>query len=168
MLVDLMLETNLDALIELSTSFLAARKLGLLENCLWNGFVAAEPGHPILARAIENVLRSILLGVSDSSSLQRLVLSKSRFPYETEIWKLRAVDDPYDYIFGHCGLGVALNQALQYESPVRDLELGLHRSALAGSDLLILLVRRERVVICCHYLTSCADEQRGHGGDAPN
>jgi hypothetical protein len=131
----LILETSLDTLIEPNTSFIAARMDGLTHNCLSNAFFGGEPGHPILARAIENALRSIYMGVID----ERFVLAHTRSPETVEVWKLRAVGDVEEYAFGGCALGVAVNQVLESQSSVQDLELG--RQPFAGGLVNILLVR---------------------------
>lgn len=131
-----MLETNLDALIESGTSFVAPRDDDkLLKNCLWNGFMAAEPGHAILARAIEHVLRIVM---TDSREPERFILAMSS--RETiEIWKLRATV-PERYMYSGCFVGVAMNQVLQKGSLVQDLDLGKHSMANGGGDVLILMV----------------------------
>jgi hypothetical protein len=136
--VDVMLETNLDALIEPGTSFLAPRDHDkLLENCLWNGFMAAEPGHSILARAIEHVLRTVLTGGSEA---ERFILAMSSRE-TTEIWKLRATSpNRHRYLYSGCALGVAMNQVLRKDSPVQDLDLGKQSMPGGGGDLLILMV----------------------------
>jgi hypothetical protein len=136
-----MLETNLDALIEPDTSFLVPRDAGLLlNNCLWNGFMGSEPGHPVLARMIEHVLRNVLEGNADGSTVERYILHGTPFRDSTEIWKLRAVASPDQYVYGGCALGVAVNQVLSKGSPVDDFDLG-KQSMPDGGNLLILMVR---------------------------
>lgn len=153
--VDVMLETKLDALIQPNTSmFIPRTDDELLENCFWNGILGAEPGHPILARAIENAIRVVLLGTNDDDdanegrnpSVERYILESSGTARdETEIWKLRAVAaPPEDYVFGGCALGVAANQVLKRRTPVEDFAVGMQPKAMKGGDLLILLVRLVR------------------------
>jgi len=98
------MDIKLDALIEPNTSFIAPRSDDdLLYNCLTNIFIAAEPGHPILARAIENVLRLLFLGseAHESESVERFVLESSGNSaiYMTEVWKLRAVESQEVYVY---------------------------------------------------------------------
>lgn len=155
--VDLMLETNLDALIEPGTSFVAARgKDPLLPNCLWSGFVAAEPGHPVLAAAIAYALRAALTGSADGSTPERLVLQHAAHcsgggigaAAETlPLWKLRATEQADQYAYGGCALGVAVNSVWHSKSPLADFDvLGKHPSvSTGGGDLLILLVGSDGV-----------------------
>ena len=155
-----MLDVKLDALIEPSMSFIAPQSEDeLLSHCLSDLFLAAEPGHPIMARAIENVLRFLLLGTDDrfdedSSTVERFVLESSgKAIYETEIWKLRALRNQDDYIYSGCALGVAVNQVLGRETPVSDFEVGKLRNIANGGDLLILLV--SVLLILVYFLFGC-------------
>lgn len=100
------MDVKLDALIEPNMSFIAPRSDDdILKNCLSNIFVAAEPGHPILARAIENVMRLLLLGSEahqdkESESVERFILESSgKAIDETEVWKLRAVQTQENYVY---------------------------------------------------------------------
>jgi len=61
--MDILLESNLDRVIPPSVGFVTAQdepgeKIGY-RSCLWNGFLASAPGHPFLARTIENVVNNI-------------------------------------------------------------------------------------------------------------
>lgn len=109
--VDLMLETNLDIVLGWPTTFVASRSPGLLDNCLWVGFIAAAPGHPVIARSIENIIRSLLLGMhTNSVALERDLMGNCANPYVAEIWKFRS--QKADYLFKDCSLGLAYNQIL--------------------------------------------------------
>ncbi|VEU34894.1 unnamed protein product [Pseudo-nitzschia multistriata] len=61
--MDIMLETNLDLAIGPDIGFMIPHdEPGTPVNrrmCLWNGFIAAAPGHPFLAKTIETVVNNI-------------------------------------------------------------------------------------------------------------
>ena len=58
--MDIMLESNLDELIPSSVGFMTPQDTpGMTlghRHCLWNGFLAAAPGHPFLAQTVQNVV----------------------------------------------------------------------------------------------------------------
>jgi hypothetical protein len=58
--MDILLESNLDKLIPPSVGFMTPEDVPGMTighaHCLWNGFLAAAPGHPFLAQAIQNVV----------------------------------------------------------------------------------------------------------------
>jgi hypothetical protein len=61
--MDILLESNLDQVIAPNVGFVTAQDepgqaIGH-RSCLWNGFLASAPGHPFLARTIENVVNNI-------------------------------------------------------------------------------------------------------------
>ena len=61
--MDVILESNLDAAIADDIGFMVpVDEPGMPVNtrmCLWNGFLAAAPGHPFIARVIETVVNNI-------------------------------------------------------------------------------------------------------------
>jgi len=61
--MDVMLESNLDAAVPPDVGFMVPVDApGIKPDkrmCLWNGFIAAAPAHPFLARAIEHVVNNI-------------------------------------------------------------------------------------------------------------
>ncbi len=58
--MDIMLESNLDELIPPSVGFMTPQDTPDMtlghRHCLWNGFLAAAPGHPFLAQTVQNVV----------------------------------------------------------------------------------------------------------------
>jgi hypothetical protein len=61
--VDVLLSTDLDKLMENDIGFMVpvdepGRSTGA-GSCLWNGFLAAAPGHPIIAKTIEMVVNNV-------------------------------------------------------------------------------------------------------------
>lgn len=61
--VDILLESNLDAVLKPDVGFMVpidkpGRGSGR-GHCVWNGLLAAAPGHPYLAKAIENVVNQV-------------------------------------------------------------------------------------------------------------
>jgi hypothetical protein len=106
-----MLETNLDIIIKSPTTFVAVRSPGLLDNCLWVGFIASTPGHPVIALAIENIIRSLLLGThTNGVALERDLMGKCANPYVADVWKFRSSNA--DYVFKDCSLGLSYNQII--------------------------------------------------------
>jgi hypothetical protein len=61
--MDIMLETNLDLAVGPDVGFMVPQdEPGTPVNhrmCLWNGFIAAAPGHPFLAKVIETVVNNV-------------------------------------------------------------------------------------------------------------
>ncbi len=61
--VDILLETNLDVAIGPDVGFIVPHDMpghGVdTVMCLWNGFIAAAPGHPFLAQIVETVVNNI-------------------------------------------------------------------------------------------------------------
>ena len=105
--IDIMLEANLDLAVGPDIGFMVPQdEPGEPVNrrmCLWNGFIAAAPGHPFLAKTIETVVNNIrnrFTGV-DNDSL---------FCPNPELSVLHA----YDTLFtvGPCILGAMINKVL--------------------------------------------------------
>jgi len=61
--MDVLLESNLDASVGPDVGFMVpVDEPGSpvnLRMCLWNGFIAAAPGHPFLAKAIQSVVNNV-------------------------------------------------------------------------------------------------------------
>lgn len=133
-----MLETNLDVIIKSPTTFVAARSSGPLDNCLWVGFLAAAPGHPVIARSIENSIRSLLLGThTNRVALERDLMGKSaNAAHVVDLWKLRSPDA--DYVFKDCSLGLAYNQILgsSETSPTSTIRLTVDQ---AGTNRILVM-----------------------------
>jgi len=55
--VDILLESKLDLAIEPDVGFMVP--MDEPEACVWQGFIAATPGHPFLAKAIESVVNQV-------------------------------------------------------------------------------------------------------------
>jgi mannosyltransferase OCH1-like enzyme len=63
--IDVQLDVNLDSFLTNNLSFLVPRDVAIdhwprANYCLWNGLLGAAPGHPIIARAVEDLLNRIL------------------------------------------------------------------------------------------------------------
>jgi hypothetical protein len=120
-----------------------------MKNCLWNGLVGAERHHPILARAIENVVRIVATSAADEqfdSAAERYVAalscSRSRSEHEhnrLELWKMRLPVASKSYVVGGCALGIAFNQAMQEMSPLEDIRLGRTDMGKYGRSLILLV-----------------------------
>lgn len=62
--IDVLLESKLDMAIDDDVGFIVPLdanpgKLSHHQVCLWNGFMAAAPGHPFLAKVIETVVNNV-------------------------------------------------------------------------------------------------------------
>ena len=105
--MDIMLEANLDLAVGPDIGFMVPQdEPGEPVNrrmCLWNGFIAAAPGHPFLAKTIETVVNNIrnrFTGV-DTDSL---------FCPNPELSVLHAFDTLFTA--GPCILGAMVNKVL--------------------------------------------------------
>ena len=106
--MDILLESNLDQAIDGSIGFLTAQDspgetIGH-RSCLWNGLMAAAPGHPFLAQTIQNVVNNV----------------RNRFTsvdYDDMLCPnpVLSVSHTVDTLFtaGPCILGASLNDVLQ-------------------------------------------------------
>lgn len=105
--VDVQLNMDLDALLEGDIGFAvpidAPGRDSENGSCVWNGLVAASPGHPFIARAIElvvNQIRNRMTSVDlDNMLCPDVVLQHSHF------WDLL-------FVTGPCALGGAINSVL--------------------------------------------------------
>jgi len=105
--MDIMLETNLDLAIGPDIGFMVPQdEPGTPVNrrmCLWNGFIAAAPGHPFLAKTIETVVNNIrnrFTGVD----------TDAMFCPNPEMSMLHAFDTLFTA--GPCILGAMVNKVL--------------------------------------------------------
>jgi hypothetical protein len=106
--MDILLESNLDRAIPPDVGFLTAQDspgetIGH-RSCLWNGLMAAAPGHPFLAQTIQNVVNNV----------------RNRFTsidYDDMLCPnpVLAVSHTVDTLFtcGPCILGASLNDVLK-------------------------------------------------------
>lgn len=137
--MDVLLETNLDSLLTGGTGFAAARddaKDDSRSHCLWNGIVAARPGHPFVARAVATILNAVL-NEWDENDLEAQVCSSR----SDSVWKVRAATWQ-DNILGSCALGMAVHSALG-ESTLGEFRPGIIPLSENGTSErgLILMVR---------------------------
>lgn len=120
--VDVKLETSLDDFISPSMSFFASRDVPCEyageAYCLWNGFIGASPGNPIIVRAVERLI-NLIEERSDMYDMERE--SCRRSGSEMQVWKVRA--QPLLFLSGPCALGVAMNEAL-HRAPLGSLSFG--------------------------------------------
>lgn len=144
--VDVQLEINLDAIIHPTTSIMLPRdpKSILKRHCLWNGFVAAEQGHPVLAYLIETILRIAITGSMDDGSFaqERFILHDIGNRQErTKVWKLRIAGLS---IVDGCAWGAAVNRvALNRSDLLADFDVLGQKIAVRSDigDIVVLLVR---------------------------
>ena len=105
--MDIILESNLDFAVSGDIGFMVpVDEPGLPVDhrmCLWNGFIAAAPGHPFLAKVIETVVNNVRNRFT-SVDVDQL------FCPEPELSVLHA----YDTLFtaGPCILGATINKVL--------------------------------------------------------
>jgi hypothetical protein len=121
--IDVQLDVNLDSFLTNNLSFFVPRDVAIdhwprANYCLWNGLLGAAPGHPIIARAVEDLLNRIL-NRQDYYDMEGSVCRQNP---AAEIWKLRSF--PILLVTGPCALGISVNGALGRENLVQGFDLG--------------------------------------------
>lgn len=105
--MDIMLEANLDLAVGPDIGFMVPQdEPGIPSNhrmCLWNGFIAAAPGHPFLAKTIETVVNNIRNRFTS-------VDTDNMFCPNPELSVLHAFDTLFTA--GPCILGAMVNKVL--------------------------------------------------------
>jgi len=108
--MDVLLESNLEASIPPDVGFMtpydAPGEAFGTRHCLWNGLIAVAPGHPFMAKAIENVVNGIRNRFT-AVDTDNLLCDGSRTP---EL----SISHAYDTLFtaGPCILGMTVNGVL--------------------------------------------------------
>ena len=132
--IDVKLDADLDTFITKDLSFFVPRDVPLdywpdSNYCAWNGLLGAAPGHPIIAKAIEDVITTILNRV-DYLDMEGALCSNDP---RTEIWKLRTL--PILILTGPCALGMSVNAALGNANLLQGHRLGwLQQQATDSKD----------------------------------
>jgi hypothetical protein len=137
--MDIMLETNLDLAVANDVGFMVPQdEPGTPVNhrmCLWNGFIAAAPGHPFLAKVIETVVNNVRNRFT-SVDVDHL------FCPDPELSILHAFDTLFTA--GPCILGAMVNKVLgrhgqtPFESGEMDIwESSKKAAAEKGTDFII-------------------------------
>jgi len=126
--VDVQLDADLDSFITKDLSFFVPRDVPIdywpdSNYCLWNGLLGVAPGHPILAKAIEDVVTTVLNRV-DYYDIEGGLCSRD---HNAEIWKLRTL--PILILTGPCALGMSVNAALRNDNLLQGYELGWLQTA---------------------------------------
>lgn len=135
--VDIMLESNLDVAIPPEVGFMVPiDEPGMNVNhrmCLWNGLIAAAPGHPVLAKAIETVVNQVRNRFTS-------VDVDATFCPNPELSVLHAFDTLFSA--GPCLLGASLNRYLGRNSQqsFEDGKLVGEHSLENGSDFGEILI----------------------------
>ena len=109
--IDVQLEADLDNFITDDLAFFIPRDVPLdywpnSNYCLWNGLMGSAPGHPIIAKAIEDILWNVE-NRCDYNDVERNLCSQD---INAHIWKLRSL--PILILTGPCALGMSVNSAL--------------------------------------------------------
>jgi hypothetical protein len=113
----------LDTFLTRNLSFFVPRDVAIdhwprANYCLWNGLLGAAPGHPIIARAVQDLLNRIL-NRQDYYDIEESVCRQNPV---AEIWKLRSF--PILLLTGPCALGISVNGALGRDNLVQGFDLG--------------------------------------------
>jgi Glycosyltransferase sugar-binding region containing DXD motif len=121
--VDVMLQADLEYFITKDLAFFVPRDVPLdywpnSNYCLWNGLMGAQPGNPIIGRAIEDVITNILNRV-DYYDVEGALCSAK---LTAEVWKLRTL--PILILTGPCALGMSVNKALGNVNVLQGHDLG--------------------------------------------
>lgn len=126
--IDVQLDVDLDMFITNDLSFFVPRDVPLdywpnSNYCLWNGLLGAAPGHPIVAKAIEDVVTTIL-NRDDYYDVEGSLCSRN---LDMHLWKLRTL--PILILTGPCALGISVNAALGIDDRLAGHDLGWLRTA---------------------------------------
>jgi mannosyltransferase OCH1-like enzyme len=126
--IDIQLEADLDNFVTKDLAFFVPRDVPLdywpdSNYCLWNGLLGASPGNPIIAKALEDILTTILNRL-DYYDIEGQLCARN---ITSEIWKLRTL--PILILTGPCALGMSVNAALGQENVLSAHELGWLRTA---------------------------------------
>ena len=121
--IDVQLETDLDSFITTDLSLFVPRDVALdywphSNYCLWNGLMGSAPGHPIIAKAIEDIVTTVQ-NRNDYYDIEGRLCSKHQ---NVAIWKLRTL--PILILTGPCALGMSMNAALGNIDELGGFELG--------------------------------------------
>jgi hypothetical protein len=142
--IDIMMTSNLDDLIHNDTGFLAPldKVPFMIENltlCLWNGFMAAAPGHPYLAKVIENIVNAVRNRYNFVDYVH-MVACPLRTTNTRELNKRIPL-----FVTGPCMLGLTVNQVLgRHEQTTFVLGEHAHGSTkIPGKTVLIDLLLNE-------------------------
>lgn len=124
---DVQLDADLDNFVTKDLSFFVPRDVPLdywpnSNYCLWNGLLGAAPGNPIIAKAIEDVLTTVL-NRADYYDVEGSLCARDR---GTSIWKLRTL--PILILTGPCALGMSVHAALGSEDLLVGHDLGWLRT----------------------------------------
>jgi hypothetical protein len=140
--VDVLVVSKLDALITDDVGFVIPLDLqrfppsdGAL--CLWNGFMAASPGHPYLAKAIENVVNAVRNRYNYVDFAHMVTCPfKARETEVTRVVSLLAT--------GPCMLGLTVNQVLGRHEQT-PLEMGEFQgnNQVPGTTLFLSVAQNE-------------------------
>ena len=125
--VDVQLETDLDRFITMDLSLFVPRDVPLdnwpsSNYCLWNGLLGSAPGHPIIAKALEDVVTTIQ-NRHDYYDVEGHLCSTYPDP---AIWKLRTL--PILILTGPCALGMSVNAALGNSDVLAGFEIGWQKA----------------------------------------
>jgi hypothetical protein len=140
--IDVLMVSKLDALITDDVGFVIPLDLQRFHPsngalCLWNAFVAASPGHPYLAKAIENVVNAVR-NRYNYVDLAHMVTCpfKARETEVTRVVTLLAT--------GPCMLGLTVNQVLGRHEQT-PLELGEFQGSneVPGTTLFLAAAQNE-------------------------
>ena len=105
---DVLMKTDLEAAIPPDVGFMVPLDSPGVESghnsCLWNGFMASAPGHPVLARVIELVVNQVRKR-STSVDFELDMCSSPDLWMVIDKWKVL-------FLTGPCALGSAMNQLL--------------------------------------------------------
>lgn len=121
--IDVKLDVDLDSFVTRDMAFFVPRDVPLdywpdSNYCLWNGLMGAQPGHPIIAKVIEDMTTTVLNRVDYLDIEGSLCLQDPK----AEIWKLRTL--PILLLTGPCALGMSVNAALGNPNKLQGHNLG--------------------------------------------
>jgi hypothetical protein len=107
--------------------------------CLWNGFMAAAPGHPYLAKAIETVVNQVRNRFTSVDVDEKFCHNPKTSNPEPSILETSVLHDADTlFITGPCLLGASINQVhqrnLRTQFEAGDVQMPSREAADDGND----------------------------------
>lgn len=124
--IDVLLTTSLDYFITSNLSFFVPRDVNIdmwpqSNYCLWNGLMGSSPGHPVVVKALEDLVNRAL----NHYDYYDVEMDQCRRDMSAEIWKLRC--SPMLLVTGPCALGISASDAIGRENPLEGWDVGWQR-----------------------------------------
>jgi hypothetical protein len=140
--IDILMASLLDDVIQDDTGFVVPldKQPFMSENvtlCLWNGFMAVSPGHPFVAKVIENVVNAVRNRFNYLDYAQMVTCPFQASEDQMNKWALL-------FATGPCMLGLSVNQVLgRHEQTTFTLEDIPGNSKIPGKSVFLDTLRNK-------------------------